>query len=638
VKGVGTGPPSPTPFTLLPTPWLDEALAVREWRRAQRWLLRSGVPLLYVIGTILLPWLVLPGIFYSVSSWSGQSVLQSQPRWMFMTLALSLVGGAMATAFARVSQVWQSERVQQTLEGWFLSRQQSGPLVFTAALSGAALALMISLPGAVLLAAVAILSNLRLLAGLLTFAFLILGAALAAATASAAFFATTVGAGRRGETGLSPRKRERGSNPLLGAKTAPAGGPYPTSENAKGIAEDRAGHFRLPFADTLLSRFRGREMRSTLASPYTLALGAVLLLVLALWLRIEAVERGWARPWEEHPGRLLLAAGLLTPAPAILGISNRRWWVYRVVERLDFPITPEAAATLLLLLYAVGTLALLHWSERSYRLLRDDPERDRRASPSAADDGEITESETRGYWAGFGNPVWTRELRTRLRGREAPQFIFLASVTLAIGGFAPLVSAAGQLGDPLQTAAVAREVFFWLAMTLIALIALVTPGLTAEAVGAERARGSLELLLATPLRPQEILCGKLLGDLSVMGLLVSPSLPLFGFCYLFHGASWPQVLGVFLVLGLTALLSGMFGVTASALHARTLPAKWQAYLLSLLFSGLPGGPFWLMAALASPSSGAGGTGLISPVLLALCGFLLAGLWSNACDRLEYAEL
>src|SRR5260370_17667768 len=118
-----------------------------------------------------------------------------------------------------------------------------------------------------------------------------------------------------------------------------------------------------------------------------------------------------------------------------------------------------------------------------------------------------------------------------------------------MGGFPRLVPAASQLGDPIETATVARDVFFWLAMTLTAMVALIAPGLTAEAIGAERTRGTLELLLATPLRRQEILRGKLLGDLCVLALLVSPSLPLFGFCYTFPGPSGPHAIPVFLLLG-----------------------------------------------------------------------------------------
>jgi hypothetical protein len=591
------------PSFLLRYAWLlDEALAIREWRRTRRWLLTSSVPTLYVLGSILIPWLVVPGVYASLGGWSGQFVLQSQPRWLFMTLALTLVGGAMVMAFTRVSQIWHTERVQQTLDGWFLTDQRPGPLVLTASLSALALALAVSIPGVVLLLGVSLLLRVPALHVLLVLLLLIVAASLAATTASATFLA--------GIVGLTARDHEPG-----------------TSDSSEGAP---------PITSSPPHLLTSSPLHSLTPSLF---LAAAAILALTLWLRMEAVEGGWRRPWEEHPERLLLAIGLLTPAPALIGLTNPAWWRGRVAGRLDFPITPEVATLLLLVLYVVGALLLLRWSTLAYARLRSDPERQRRSGPAADSEGELTHTAARGYWAGFANPVWTRELRTRLRGREATQFIFFASVALAIGGFTPLVSAAGQLSDPLATATVARNVFFWLAMTLVALIALVAPGLTAEAISAERTRGTLELLLATPLRRPEILRGKLLGDLSVLGLLISPSLPLFGFCYLFHGASGPQVVGVFIILALTTLLCAMIGVTASAIHIRTMTAKWQAYLLSLLFCGLTGGPFWMMYGLASEgaAAAAGSFLLLSPLFMTVYGLVLAGLWGHACDRLEYLD-
>jgi hypothetical protein len=616
---------------------VDEALAVREGRRARRWLLGSGVPLLYVLGTILLPWVVVPALISAMNWGTGQTASQSPPRSMFLTLAVTLVGGGMATAFARVSQLWHTERMRQTLEGWLLARQAPVPVVATASLSGAALALIVSVPGAVLLAVTAAYLQIRPSQTLLTTGLLIVGAILAAAAATAAFFATT--------TARQPGPTEENANELRQVESENAKRPEetakyprgnPSGENAKGTGgrgNPAGSHSANPVGIRVfaLSRFRA------LFGPYRVTSVALLLLVLGLWLRIEGVENGWGRAWEEHPSRLMLAVGLLTPAPALIGFADRRWWVFQVVERLDFPILPEAAAMLLLLLYAVATLLLLRWSADAYRLLRADPERDSRAAASALSDADGTAADGRGYWAGFANPVWTRELRTRLRGREATQFIFFASVALAVGGFTPLVSAAGQLGDPLETATVARNVFFWLAMTLAAMVALIAPGLTAEAIGAERTRGTLELLLTTPLRRQEILRGKLLGDLSVLALLISPSLPLFGFCYLFHGATGPQVVAVFLVLGLTGLMCALLGLTASAIQPRTMAAKWQAYLLSLLACCVYGGPCWLIGGLASSGGDTSTYAITTPMLMMLYGFVLASLWSRACERLDYAE-
>ena len=79
--------------------------------------------------------------------------------------------------------------------------------------------------------------------------------------------------------------------------------------------------------------------------------------------------------------------------------------------------------------------------------------------------------------------------------------------------------------------------------------------------------GTLELLVATPLRPREMLAGKLVGAVAVMLLLISPSMPLFGLCYLFHGASGLQVVQVYTLLLVTVVVACFIGLTQSSINA-----------------------------------------------------------------------
>jgi hypothetical protein len=385
-----------------------------------------------------------------------------------------------------------------------------------------------------------------------------------------------------------------------------------------------------------------------------LALGAAWLL---LWLWLERAENGWQGPWERHPARLLSAFLFLTPMPVLFGLAARDWWGAQMAQRLPGSPDPLLAALLLGLFYLAAILYLLHLSRRGYRALWSDPESltGRRGDGETGRGGALGEegsesafsprlpvspSPRQEDWPGFRNPVWTRELRTRLRGREAAEVIFFASICIAAAGFLPLALSAGQLEDPLAVAAVARDVFFWLSLTLVAFLTLLIPGLTAEAVGAERAHGTLELLLATPMRGAEILRGKLLSAVSVALLLLSPSLPLFGLVTLFHGADLAQVVGTYLALTLHLALCAGFGVTASALHDRILPAKIQAYLLAFGAACLPGGALWAVAALATPEAGAAGAPgvlFLSPGLLIFCACVLVWCWAAAAQRLTYAE-
>jgi hypothetical protein len=366
--------------------------------------------------------------------------------------------------------------------------------------------------------------------------------------------------------------------------------------------------------------------------------GLVVLATLAacMWLRMENVDGGWRRPWEEHPPRMARALTLITPVPVVFGIAAPHWWDGYAPPSLGLPVRAWQGGLLYggFLLLAAGYCTIL--SVVGYLRLREDPlmieEKPRAVTEEAGQEF---------YWKGFKNPVWTRDIRTRLRSKDTAEFIFFASIAVAAGAFVPLILTASDLSDPLQTARAARQVFFWLTMTLVGLVALVSPGLTADVITAERAMGTLEMLVGTPLRPREILSGKLLGAVSVMLLLISPSLPLFGLCYLFHGASGPQVLQVYLLLLITLTVSSFIGLAQSSINSRSGAAKFWAYAITACFLAIPGGPFWVAAAVAAPDAtfrqSMGSQLSVAALITVIWAFVLVLFWGNACEQLEYSE-
>jgi hypothetical protein len=377
--------------------------------------------------------------------------------------------------------------------------------------------------------------------------------------------------------------------------------------------------------------------QSLLSRPQAV-LGGILATAAAggIWLRLEAAQNGWARGWEEHPARLAQALEMLTPAPYLMAIGAPGWWRRFTEPTLDLRLPAWEAALLYALFLAAATAYLTWMAANGYRRLAADPDliEEKPRLPTEEGGREY-------YWRGFRNPVWTRDMRTRLRSRETAEFIFFASLAVAAGAFVPLVLTARDLSDPLQTARAARQIFFWLTMTLVAIVTLITPSLTADSLVQERQGGALEMLIGTSLRPRDILLGKLLGAVCVMLLLISPSLPLFGLCYLFHGASGGQVVGVYALLVVTLVLSAFLGLAQSAINPRAGMAKFWAYALTGLLVGFPGGPFWIAAALTAPEAQmrhdlTGNFGVTAMLGL----FWLFGLglmWGNASEQLEYSE-
>lgn len=369
---------------------------------------------------------------------------------------------------------------------------------------------------------------------------------------------------------------------------------------------------------------------------------ALVLLAVGLWFRIETVDNGWRRGWEEHPARVVKALLLISPVPSLYGASDPKWWNNYVSTGIGRGLGVSIPLPLGVLAYSLflagGSLYLTWLSMAGYRRLADDPDliEEKPREPTETDEGG-----REFYWKGFKNPVWTRDVRTRLRSKETAEFIFFASIAVAAGAFVPLIMTARDLADPLQTAQAARQIFFWLTMTLIALVTLITPGLTADVITQERAQGTLEMLIGTALRPRDILIGKLLGAVSVMLLLISPSLPLFGLCYLFHGASGGQVVFVYGLVIVTLTISAFIGLAQSSINNKGGMAKFWAYALTSLFVGFPGGPFWIAAAAAATDPAMRqqlSSNISVTVLIAVFWILgLVLLWGNASEQLEYSE-
>jgi ABC-type transport system involved in multi-copper enzyme maturation permease subunit len=541
-------------------PWLDEALAQREWRRTLRQMTTGRWPALFTL-LVLALWLpALTTAGYSSGAMRGW-------RWPFASLGIAICLCSLCAAYLRASQMWYAELRSRSLETWLLSLQRAVPLAATVVLSAALSTVLISLPLLALLVMIAAQSGVppETVVGILTFD--LIAVLTAAATGSALFFVQL--------KAYAPRAA------LMGVASFAA-------------------------------------------------------LLAVLWLRVEYVEAGWAGPWDRHVSRFGFALFFLTPLPHLLGLTASGLWRTTFMSRLGFFLPAGVTTTLLAVLYLAAAAYGLWLAARGFQLLRDDPER-LEHRPEVVEGNEELGREF--YWTGFRNPIWTREIRTRLRSREAVECILFASLAIAGAGFFPLFSAGGELGDPLQTANLAREVFFWLTMTLGVFVTLITPGLTAEAITLERERGTLELLLISPLRPREILHGKLLGAISILALLLSPSLPLFAMCTVFHGASVGQVLGVYAVLGFHLALCAYFGVTASAIHTQMIYAKCQAYCLSLL-AGL--GSLWILSGIATPIAtgrqGLVGIWIMAQLLFIVGLFVMAVLWGHATERLQYSEV
>lgn len=189
----------------------------------------------------------------------------------------------------------------------------------------------------------------------------------------------------------------------------------------------------------------------------------------------------------------------------------------------------------------------------------------------------------RAFWA---NPVVTRDLRVRMRGSKSywhQAFYLLLLGLLALAGYG---TASGWTSDvnPSGISVVniqqsLQMFYYFIFVTLAALITIIAPALTAVSITTERQHLSLDLLVTTPLSASELLVGKMISSVAFLALLLALSLPASALCVILGGATLGDVIRVYLLLAIDGLVLAAIGLAVSCTVRASLPALVWSYLL-----------------------------------------------------------
>lgn len=174
--------------------------------------------------------------------------------------------------------------------------------------------------------------------------------------------------------------------------------------------------------------------------------------------------------------------------------------------------------------------------------------------------------------------VGSKELRGRMRGRRA--FVIVTVYLLLLAGFAwtyqQILAAEMTTGfgtsSNYASALLGQELFGGLLMLMTLLVVFLAPSFTAGAISLEREKQTLDMLVATPISSFAIVVGKLLSALTYVFLLIAASIPLTAIVFLYGGVAPDDVLRGYIVLFVTAIGLGAFGIFCSTLLKRTQAA------------------------------------------------------------------
>ena len=103
-------------------------------------------------------------------------------------------------------------------------------------------------------------------------------------------------------------------------------------------------------------------------------------------------------------------------------------------------------------------------------------------------------------------------------------------------------------------------------------VVFLAPASTAGAISLEREKQTLDMLVTTPISSLAIVIGKLLSALTYVFLLIVASVPLTAVVFVFGGVGPDDVLRGYVVLLVTAIGLGSFGLFCSSLVRRTQAA------------------------------------------------------------------
>lgn len=223
----------------------------------------------------------------------------------------------------------------------------------------------------------------------------------------------------------------------------------------------------------------------------------------------------------------------------------------------------------------------------------------------------------------LANPVIGRELRVRVRlGRGyLLQAVYLAFMILIVAlAYDWVVSNEDNLRNPFQMQMALKGFYYTVLGTLISLIVLIAPALTANAITLERERKTIDLLLATPLTARHLLTGKLMASFAFVVLLLALTLPVNAVSVLLGGVSFGDLLRAYLIVASSTLvLCGIALFTSAYARNSTMAVLWSylrvgAFLLlsSVLFA-LQSSMGWFLG--GGGAGGGVGANLYFPALL-----------------------
>lgn len=188
------------------------------------------------------------------------------------------------------------------------------------------------------------------------------------------------------------------------------------------------------------------------------------------------------------------------------------------------------------------------------------------------------------------NPVYKRELKQAARTKKT--LILLLAYNMLLAGFGLIVfyltfDTAGHIENNIEYSGVLTLYSIMAALEFI-MVLLIVPASTSGAVVGEREKQTLDLLLSTKISTRQVVTGKLAASISTMILIAISSLPVLSIVYSIGGITLVDMAWFLILIVVTAVYIGSFGILFSVCCRRQTVATVCSYVVMLFLTlGLP---------------------------------------------------
>ncbi len=179
------------------------------------------------------------------------------------------------------------------------------------------------------------------------------------------------------------------------------------------------------------------------------------------------------------------------------------------------------------------------------------------------------------------NPILDKELIVNSRSIKFSILVAVYNLVLmliALSTFSMIVSVQTGRIDYKQV----MGIFPTIAFIQCLIISIAIPILTASSIAGERERQTLDVLLTTPVKPVQIVWGKILASMVSVLMYLLCSMPIMSLAFIFGGMSWISIIKFIILVLIASLLAGSIGVFTSSVTKKTI----ASIILSLIILGV----------------------------------------------------